>query len=76
MSEKIPKITSSELLRIIRKLGFILDRQSGSHAIYFHSSTRKRVIIPMHSKTIIKPKTLSGILDDLGINIKRLKELL
>jgi predicted RNA binding protein YcfA (HicA-like mRNA interferase family) len=76
MSTKLPKITSSDAVRVIKKLGFILDRQSGSHAIFFHPEKRLRTVIPIHKKEILKPKTLLGILDDASISVEQLRELL
>ena len=76
MSTKLPKITSSDLTSVIKQSGFVLDRQSGSHAIFFHPGKRLRVVIPVHKKIIIKPKTLLSILDDAGITVEHLKELL
>ncbi|WP_456475264.1 type II toxin-antitoxin system HicA family toxin [Candidatus Pyrohabitans sp.] len=34
MSEKLPRVTAREVIRVIEKLGFHLVRQSGSHKIY------------------------------------------
>ncbi|MEZ0323320.1 MAG: type II toxin-antitoxin system HicA family toxin [Hydrogenothermaceae bacterium] len=46
MSEKFPRITADELIKILLKLGFILIRQSGSHKIYKNDkSIRLQVLI-------------------------------
>jgi len=76
MSTKLPKITSSELIRIIKQFGFVLDRQSGSHAIFIHREKHIRTVVPIHKKVIIKPKTLLSILDDAEITIDELRKLL
>ena len=34
MSEKLPRVTANEMLKIVEKLGFRFSRQSGSHKIY------------------------------------------
>jgi predicted RNA binding protein YcfA (HicA-like mRNA interferase family) len=31
MSEKLPRVTANEMIKIVEKLGFHLSRQSGSH---------------------------------------------
>jgi predicted RNA binding protein YcfA (HicA-like mRNA interferase family) len=63
----IPSLTSKELIRILLRNGFILDRSRGSHQIYIHPETRKRAIIPMHSKDL-PIGTLMTILKQAGID--------
>ena len=76
MSTKLPKVTSSQLVQVIKQRGFKLDRQSGSHAIFIHSEKHLRTVVPIHKKEIIKPKTLLSILDDAEITIDELRKLL
>ncbi len=40
-----------ELLKVLHKLGFILKRQRGSHAILQHPDGRM-IVLPMHQATI------------------------
>lgn len=47
MSERLPKITSTELLRIAHKLRFILNRQTGSHAVLYKRE-KKQLWRQMH----------------------------
>jgi len=63
----IPSLTSKDLIRILFRNGFILDRSRGSHQIYMHPETRKRAIIPMHSKDL-PIGTLMTILKQAGID--------
>jgi predicted RNA binding protein YcfA (HicA-like mRNA interferase family) len=46
---KLPALRPKELARVVRRLGFVLDRQKGSHAVYFHATDHRRVVIPMHN---------------------------
>ncbi len=71
----MPAITARELVRAAEKLGFAFDRQKGSHAVYVRPSDGSRIVIPIHAGRDIKPKTLAGILDDMGISLDRLREL-
>lgn len=34
MSEKLSRVTASEIIKVLEKSGFVLTRQSGSHRIY------------------------------------------
>jgi len=75
MSPFLPQVNAKDLVRVARRLGFELDRQKGSHAIFYRASDKARVVIPMHAGDM-KPKTLFGIIDDLRITPEEFKELL
>lgn len=68
--------TSSELIRVARKLGFEKDRQKGSHAIFLRHRDNARVVIPLHKGKPIKTKTLAGIIHDLGLTPQEFEKLL
>jgi len=72
---RLPAVRPTELARVARRLGFVFDRQKGSHAVYYRATDRRRVVIPMHSRDL-KPGTLHGLLDDLGISTEQLADLL
>jgi predicted RNA binding protein YcfA (HicA-like mRNA interferase family) len=63
---KLPAVRPGDFARVVRKLGFVLDRQKGSHAIYSRESDRSRVVIPMHNRDL-KPGTLHGLIEDLSM---------
>ena len=75
MGEKIPAISSKELVKIWEKKGFKFIRQSGtSHAIYKRFIDKRRVSVPMHGKTIIRRGTLKVILKGAGMTVDDLKK--
>ena len=76
MSPKLPSIRARELIRVAIKLGFTFDRQSGSHAIYYRKSDKRRIVIPIHTRKDLKLKTLFGIIKDMGLSVGEFKELL
>ncbi len=69
---KLPSLTSQEVVRILERKGYILDRAKGSHRIYYHSESKRRVIIPYHRKDLPKG-TLMEILKQAGISKDELK---
>ncbi|MBN1761925.1 MAG: type II toxin-antitoxin system HicA family toxin [Methanomicrobia archaeon] len=75
MSEKLPRITASRVLKVLEKAGFVCVRQSGSHKIY-KNSEGKRVTVPYHSKKVLHPKVLKSILSDADLTVERFKELM
>jgi len=76
MSPLLPQVKAKDLIRVAKQLGFELDRQKGSHAVFYRPSDKARVVIPVHAGRDIKPKTLHGIIDDMRITPEKLKELL
>lgn len=67
------EVTARDLVRAAKHLGFVLDRQKGSHAVYVRG--RDRVVIPMHASRAIKAKTLASILSEMGITAAEVREL-
>jgi len=77
MTPHFPAVTSDEVIRVLKKLGFELARQSGtSHAIYKRTMDKKRVNVPVHSGKVIKRRTLKSILDYAGITAAEFDKLL
>ena len=60
---KLPQVKARHLVKIARKLGFVFNRQAGSHAIYTHPDGR-RTTIPVHPSKNIGIGLLNAILDD------------
>ena len=75
MTERLPRITAAEVVRVLERTGFHPVRQSGSHRI-FKDSTGRRVTVPVHSGRILHPKLLASILRDAGLSVERFRELL
>lgn len=71
---KLPAPTPLQIIKILERSGFILDRVRGSHHIYIHSELKKRVTVPLHKRDLPKG-TLSEILKQAGIDKKELNDL-
>jgi predicted RNA binding protein YcfA (HicA-like mRNA interferase family) len=67
MSPKFPSLKPKTVVKIFEKIGFIKIHQSGSHLILRHPETKKRVVIPIHTKDIKKGLLLAEI-KKIGIN--------
>jgi predicted RNA binding protein YcfA (HicA-like mRNA interferase family) len=76
MSPRSPRITAVELLRALKHAGWQPVRQSGSHVTLKHPTKPGIVTVPKHAKVILKPKTLSSILEQAGLTANELRELL
>jgi predicted RNA binding protein YcfA (HicA-like mRNA interferase family) len=66
---KPPFIRAREVVRVAQSIGFVFDRQRGSHAVYYRVSDGRRVVIPMHGSKDLKPGTLRAIINDMGLSV-------
>ncbi len=62
----LPSVKATDFIRVISNLGYTLDRQKGSHAIY-KGDLGRRVVVPIHSGKDLKPGTLAGMIRDIGL---------
>jgi predicted RNA binding protein YcfA (HicA-like mRNA interferase family) len=76
MSERLPRLTSKDLIRALKKLGFFEVRSRGSHFILMDADGRRKVTIPLHAGKILPIGTMKGILDDAEITAEALREVL
>jgi predicted RNA binding protein YcfA (HicA-like mRNA interferase family) len=54
MNGKLPRLTATDIIRALERVGFSLARQSESHKIYKDAQGR-RVTIPYHAGKILHP---------------------
>jgi predicted RNA binding protein YcfA (HicA-like mRNA interferase family) len=71
---KLPAYTPQRIISVLEKSGFILDRVSGSHYIYYHPENKRRAVVPFHKKELPKG-TLIEILKQAGISKAELRKI-
>lgn len=64
---RLPRVTGSELLRALGKVGFQVVRVKGSHHFLRHHDGRVTVI-PVHAGETIGPGLMSKILRDTELS--------
>jgi predicted RNA binding protein YcfA (HicA-like mRNA interferase family) len=70
MGKKFPIVNYRQLVKVAKKLGFYLCRETkGSHEIWRRDSDGQQTTIPKHGSKIIKRKTIKSILKDFGITV-------
>ena len=74
MSNKQPILNAKQLIKALIKIGFIFERQSGSHAIYIKDNSI-RVTIPIHGKKDLGKGLLKQILTDAQLSVDELLKL-
>lgn len=68
---KLPRLTPRKVIAILKRNGFILDHTTGSHFVFYHPKTKKRVTVAYHTKDIPRG-TLHSILKEAGLSSKDL----
>jgi predicted RNA binding protein YcfA (HicA-like mRNA interferase family) len=67
MTPRLPQLPARDVIRILERHGFSLERQSGSHAVYRHPDGRWTTV-PIHGKRDIGRGLLRRILKDAGLS--------
>ena len=73
---KLPSLTARQVVRALKRAGFVEDRQKGSHLILIQPATKARAVVPVHRGKTIKEPLLRGILRDANLSTDELIELL
>ena len=72
---KLPSdLSGHDLIKALEKLGFVVQRQRGSHIVLRRQTPFARVTVPNH-KTL-RLGTLRTILHEAGLTVEQLIELL
>ncbi len=58
----------SEILRLLMKNGWSIERQKGSHIILVHTTRTNKIVFPNHGSAEIKTGTLQHILKAAGLD--------
>jgi len=68
---KLPTdLSGQELVKILLRIGFVFQRQSGSHIILRRESPYARVSVPNHKA--VRIGTLRTILNEVGLTVAEL----
>ncbi len=65
--------SGKDLLKALRRIGFYIDHQRGSHIFLHNLEKNITVIVPNHKE--IKTGTLHNILKKAGLTVDELKKL-
>ncbi|ODS42134.1 MAG: addiction module toxin, HicA family [Candidatus Altiarchaeales archaeon IMC4] len=73
---RLPSISSSYLIRKLKKAGFVFKRQGkGSHEFWINPETKRVVMVSRHSSSTIPKGTLKAIIENMGISVGDFVEL-
>jgi len=73
---RLPPLTARDLIRKLKRAGFVFDRQAkGSHEIWYNPITKRRTTIPNHPGSDIPKGTLKAIIKEAGLTVEEFLEL-
>ena len=71
MPGALPVANGREVVRALRRGGFVVDRIVGSHYVLAHPGDAKRtVVVPVHGSKDLKPGTMRSIIRQSGLSIE------
>jgi predicted RNA binding protein YcfA (HicA-like mRNA interferase family) len=71
----LPGISGREVVATLSKVGYVKDRQKGSHIVLRQlNHPHRRVVVPDHQE--IAKGTLRSIIKQVGMTVEEFKELL
>jgi len=72
---RLPALTGREVVKALRKIGYELDRQHGSHMILRQADPPfRRLVVPDHKE--LRRGTLRAIIRQAGLSVPEFLELL
>lgn len=67
MAPRVPSLTARRLITVLCRSGFLLDHTTGSHYVFYHPITRRRVVVPYHTSDLPRG-TLMSIIRQSGLD--------
>ncbi len=71
---RLPPLTPEHIISILQNAGFRFDRSKGSHHIFIHPDSGRRVVVDVHPGREIPKGTLMEILKQAGITREDLEK--
>ena len=68
MSPHFPVLSARDFIRVLKRNGFVLSSQKGSHQKWRHANGRQ-VIVAMHGSKPIPRGTLKSIIEGSGLDV-------
>lgn len=73
---RLPALRPRQVIRALKKAGFVEDRQKGSHLVMRHPVTKAVTVIPVHAGKTLKTPLVRSILSDANLSTAEFMKLL
>jgi predicted RNA binding protein YcfA (HicA-like mRNA interferase family) len=70
---RLPRVRGKEIVRVLQRVGFVVDRVKGSHVFLKHPDGRATTV-PVHSGETIGPGLFRSILRDVEMPVEDFSE--
>jgi predicted RNA binding protein YcfA (HicA-like mRNA interferase family) len=72
---KLPLLSGRELCKVLRKIGYLVDHQTGSHIVLRHKEPPyRRLTVPDHKE--VAKGTLRAIIRQAGLTANEIRKLI
>ncbi|TAM75237.1 type II toxin-antitoxin system HicA family toxin [bacterium] len=75
MNARRPTVSGKDVVRALKRVGFVVSRIVGSHHVMRHTDGRTTTV-PVHSQDALPTGTLANILKNAGLTADQLRALL
>lgn len=75
MNRRLPACAPGNVARALRKLGFVEERQRGSHKVFVRHFDNRTVVLPWHNRDL-KRGTLHALIKSTGTDVAEFLDLL
>ena len=65
--------SGNQIVKALRRIGYIVDHQKGSHIFMYNIEKNISVIVPQHKE--IRKGTLNNIIKKAGLSLNELKKM-
>ena len=72
---RLPTVKPRQMIRVLERVGFEIDRQTGSHVVLWRASDNCRVVVPWHNRDLGRGLTLR-IIKSAGLDRDEFLKLL
>ena len=77
MTERLPALTTRDVIRALKRAGFSVTRTAGSHCRLVHDmDSSRQVTVPVHSGKDLKRGTVQGILRQARLTVEEFNAFL
>ncbi len=73
---KLPDITGERVVKALKKNGWFVKNQKGSHVKLTKTGHNYFLIVPVHGSATVPKGTLSNILKDAGLTVDEFIDLI
>ena len=72
---RLPTVKPRQMIRVLERVGFEIDHQTGSHVVLWRASDNCRVVVPWHNRDLGRGLTLR-IIKSAGLDRDEFLKLL